>query len=123
MLSFPKTYRALEKVGIKNDYSMGYAENAGFRAGIAIPFPFYNLEEEKTCELIVHPFAFMESCYIHYESLESEKIKSEISALIEEVKSVNGVFHAVWHNEYLGGKQGEKWKDLFEFMLKQGSAT
>ena len=121
MIRFPTTYDALLKAGIKNDYSMGYAESAGFRAGMAMPYPFYHLKDEKTTDLIIHPFAFMESCYIHYQSLESDQIKSEISSMMDEVKSVNGVFHAVWHNEYLGGKHEEKWKEIFEFMLNQGS--
>ena len=43
-----------------DDYSMGYVGEPGFRAGISIPFPFYNLLDEKETALMVHPFAFMD---------------------------------------------------------------
>lgn len=37
-LRFPETYRRLLEVGIQEDWSMGYADDIGFRAGIATPF-------------------------------------------------------------------------------------
>lgn len=121
-LKLPDTYLKLSDVGIKDDYSMGYSGISGFRAGICVPFPFYNLRDEKITDLIVHPFCFMESTYQYYIKLNLEQIKVELSELIEEVKKVNGIFMPVWHNESLGEwKKWKGWRSVFEHMYATAS--
>ncbi len=43
----PETYNSLLKAGISEDYSMGFPEAPGFRAGTCKPFYFYDLKNEK----------------------------------------------------------------------------
>jgi hypothetical protein len=43
-LSFPNTYRNLIDADIREDYTMGFSGEIGFRAGICTPFYFYDLE-------------------------------------------------------------------------------
>ena len=59
-LTFPKTYQWLSKLGITDDFSMGYHDKPGFRAGIAAPYVFYDLITETKTNLTVHPFVYME---------------------------------------------------------------
>ena len=40
-----KSYQILLDNGITKDYSMGYADDIGFRAGTSVPFKFFNLEK------------------------------------------------------------------------------
>ncbi|NJO69236.1 MAG: hypothetical protein HC830_08110 [Bacteroidetes bacterium] len=54
-LKFPGTYHRLMQEGITDDYSMGFHDKPGFRAGIAMPYPFYDLVNEKETTLTVHP--------------------------------------------------------------------
>jgi hypothetical protein len=56
-LRFPATYRTILACGIEEDYTLGYSSLAGFRAGIASPFLFYDLEKEEATQLRVFPFA------------------------------------------------------------------
>ncbi|MCC7297333.1 MAG: hypothetical protein IT244_03290, partial [Bacteroidia bacterium] len=55
-IQLPTTYQHLLQAGVTHDYSMGFAGNIGFRAATAHSFKFYDLSNEKSTELVVHPF-------------------------------------------------------------------
>ena len=65
-LKLPLSYRILLHAGIKDDYTMGYAGVAGFRAGISVPYPFYDLDRDMETELMVHPFCMMDTTLQKY---------------------------------------------------------
>lgn len=44
----PEHYSYLNELEIANDYSMGYPETIGFRAGTSTPYLFYDLNMEIT---------------------------------------------------------------------------
>jgi hypothetical protein len=104
-LKFPETYRNLIKAGITDDYSMGYASQAGFRAGICSPFYFYDLKNEEQTNLKIHPFAFMDSMFVDYLKLNPTQTIDCVKPLIEEVKSVNGILMSIWHNYLMSNKK------------------
>ncbi|MBN2746710.1 MAG: polysaccharide deacetylase family protein [Bacteroidales bacterium] len=115
MLSFPETYKRLIDIGITEDYTMGYASCPGFRAGIASPFYFYNLEFEMVTHLKVFPFAYMEGTLKDYQNLEPEQALKVIKNLTDAVYSVGGLMISLWHNESLGGKnRWEGWPEVYE---------
>ncbi|MDG1475899.1 MAG: polysaccharide deacetylase family protein [Vicingaceae bacterium] len=120
MLKFPDTYKALIKSGIKEDYTMGFAEKPGFRASICSPFYFYNLNEECETELKIFPFAVMEATFKYYKKTSPERTIQEILSIMQIVKTVNGSFVSVWHNESLSNEGIWKgWKIVYEKMLKE----
>ena len=69
---FAKSYQQLLACGITNDYSMGYADQIGFRAGTCTPFYFYDLENEIQTDLKVHPFAYMDGVLNDHLKLNTE---------------------------------------------------
>jgi hypothetical protein len=120
-LEFPITYQRLLKAGISEDYTMGYADIAGFRAGICTPFKFYDLTAEQETSLTVYPFQVMDVTLRQYMKLSPEEAKKKIGLLISRIEDVGGVFTGIWHNESVSDT-GE-WKDfrqVFEFMNHQG---
>src|SRR5664280_3896943 len=46
-LNMPGSYNDILKAGFSEDYSMGYPDEPGFRAGLARPYFFYNVSEDK----------------------------------------------------------------------------
>ena len=118
-LRFPETYRNLIQFGIKEDYTMGYASRTGFRAGIASPFNFYDLEREEETGLKVFPFQVMDGTLKDYLRLEPPEAIQRIRELIEKVRKVNGTFISLWHNSSLNN-QGEwkGWRKVYEEMIK-----
>ncbi len=69
ILRFPETYRRLAEMGIREDYSMGYASYPGFRAGTCSSFNFYDLTNESETDLVIFPFAVMDVTLQQYRAL------------------------------------------------------
>ncbi len=114
-ISLPETYRIYQKIGIKEDYTMGYADQAGFRAGICTPYSFFDLLEDKETSLIVHPFAYMDGTLNQYMKLSVEDAVAKVRQLKQLVRAVEGEFIGVWHNETLNNKGIWKgWTKVFE---------
>lgn len=121
IFSMPATYRNLIKLGIEEDFSMGYASATGFRAGTSRPFKFYDLQQEEATELVIHPFVMMDVTLQQYLQMDSGQALEKTIALIHKVKSVQGVFTAIWHNESLSDrKQWAGWRSVFEGMIREG---
>ena len=118
-LHLPTTYRQLIKAGITEDYSMGYANNIGFRAGIASPFLWYDLEEEKSTSLMIYPFQVMDVSLRRYLKLSPQNALEVIKPLIHSIKKVDGTFTSIWHNSSFAKRYGwEAWEDMYVEMLK-----
>ncbi|GCD80680.1 polysaccharide deacetylase family protein [Schleiferia thermophila] len=115
----PSTFRHLMELGITDEYSMGYAQVPGFRAGICTPYPFYDLEMETSTDLIIHPFALMETTFIDYLKYSPKQAAPVIFSLIDEVYSVGGHLITVWHNRTFSEYQPEwrGWNQLHQEML------
>ncbi len=119
-LLLPLTYRRLIDLDIKEDYTMGYASEPGFRASTCTPFYFYDLDTEVTTNLKVYSFAVMDSCLKYYLKIQPEQAIDKIKPLIEEIKKVDGTFISLWHNESLGdSNQWRGWKFVYEELIKE----
>ncbi len=111
----PETYRNLLKIGIDNDFSMGYATQLGFRASIASPFFFYDLEREETTTLKIHPLALMDTTLIYHLKLSPDEATKKAKKIVDEVKKVEGTFISLWHHETLSNNtESNPWRDCYE---------
>jgi len=106
-------------IGITNDYTMGYASELGFRAGIATPFTFYDLDMEQTLPITIHPFAITDDILRFNLELNCDNVLLEISEIVADVKKVNGTLISVWHNDTFSNfGLWEGWKNVYEDMVK-----
>lgn len=119
-LHLPETYRNLLALDLMEDYTMGYAAEPGFRAGICTPFFFYDLDYETETKLLVYPFAVMDGTLRDYKDVGIEEAKAIIQSLIYEVKAVNGTFISLWHNESFSDQDRWKgWREVYTYMLSK----
>ena len=113
-LELPRTYRSLLAAGIREDYTMGYADAPGFRAGISGPFPWYDLKAEAATELTIHPFAVMDVTLKEYLALDPEAGLERAAGLLNAVYKVGGVFCTLWHNSSFSGIGNWKpWRGMY----------
>jgi len=117
-LKLPVSYRNLLKAGVKEDYSMGYPDEPGFRAGIARPFYFYDVMNDCLTNLKIIPFQVMDATLYKYKKLEDKASDEVIIKLMEETRRVGGLFVTIWHNtSLLDSPEGRPWRGVFESML------
>ena len=118
-MNLPRSYQKLIELDISDDYTMGFASQAGFRAGIAVPFQFFDLENDMATPLWVHPFALMDGTMRDYLDLDAEASLALAKQLVDEVKSVGGTFIYLTHNETLGGeKRWTGWPEMYRQLLE-----
>jgi hypothetical protein len=116
-LTIPETYRNLNKLGIKEDYTLGFASKPGFRA--CTSFHFYDLEKEEQTLLKIFPFQVMDGTLNQYMNLKPEEALGKIRKIVNSVKFVNGTFISLWHNESIGEQREWKgWSGVYEEVLK-----
>ncbi|MBN2487374.1 MAG: polysaccharide deacetylase family protein [Bacteroidales bacterium] len=121
LLKFPGTYRNLIKLGIREDYSIGWGSQAGFRAGISRPFPFYDLLAEKQTHLMLVPFVAMDRTLKDYMKLTPDEAISLLDQLKEYTKQIGGWFVLLWHNDSIGDTgEWKGWRPVFEKSLGYG---
>jgi len=97
-MSFPNTYEDLISIGITDDYTMGFADQIGFRAGMAISFQFYNLEKEQQRPLTIHPFQVMDGSLKDYMQLSPKEAIKQAQTIKKTTKEIHGRFVSIFHN-------------------------
>jgi len=116
-LNLPTSYRNLVELEINRDFTMGYIDTLGFRAGTCTPFQFYDLDYEVQTPLQINPYHCLDFALLKYKS---ELDKTEhLQKLIDEVKAVNRTFTAVFHNyTFSDAPRWEGYKSLFNIILE-----
>lgn len=118
-VQIPGTYMQIAAAGIDHEYSMGFADAFGFRAGTGHSFRFYNLQTEETSTLIVHPFCAMEVSAKNYMQLSAEEAAEKGNILKENCRKAGAPFCFIFHNESLSeDQQWRGWRKVWEKWLE-----
>ena len=121
VLKFPSTYQTLIGQEITDDYTMGFADHVGFRAGTARPFKWFDLTKNVVTNLTVHPFVFMDGTLNEYMKLNPDEAIKRIDVLYQEVVACGGEYSFIWHNETIGDYGIWKgWSKVFEYSVSLG---
>jgi hypothetical protein len=114
----PHTYRELIRAGITEEYSMGFADQPGFRAGTALPFRFYDLDREEASSLTVFPVTLMDGTLRDYLGLDTSAATERITRLAHIVRKNHGTFITLWHNESLDGSgRWTGWTGVYRHLI------
>ncbi|MBL0336375.1 MAG: polysaccharide deacetylase family protein [Chitinophagaceae bacterium] len=116
--SMPESFRRLLEAGMTEDYSMGYGSINGFRASVASPFFWFDLEKNAETHLQLFPFCYMDANSYYEQGQDAAGAYTEMKNYYEKVKAVDGLFISIWHNTFLGTeKRFEGWKEAYRTLF------
>lgn len=93
-----QTQSCWESAGIREDYTLGFAEREGFRCGTCHPYPLYDLANDRPTAIIEHPLIAMDMTFIQYRKMKVEKTLLKIKELQNICQQMEGDFVLLWHN-------------------------
>ncbi|MDR0348652.1 MAG: polysaccharide deacetylase family protein [Tannerella sp.] len=96
----PEDMAALELSGITDDYTMGYADAAGFRLGTSRPVCRIDCVNKRLSSLMLHPLTVMDSTLSEqeYMGLSEQEAVDYCMHLIRQVEMHHGELTLLWHN-------------------------
>lgn len=100
VLSIPDDGDAVAAAGIRDGYTLGFADVAGFRMGTCQPFPVFDPIEFRHIEATEHPLAVMDCTLVwkRYMGLSQVDAIRYCVALAEEVRNHGGELVVLWHS-------------------------
>jgi hypothetical protein len=114
-LHIPHSYQLLAQLGIESDWSMGYPEAIGFRAGTSVPFIWYDIVLDQTSKITVVPFCIMDVTCRNYKNLSPQESINIGLSIKSKVQLMGGTFCFIFHNESVSESHPWKgWKNVIE---------
>jgi len=112
------TLQVWRSCGIEHDYTLGYAEQPGFRCGTCHPYPLYDIENDFATDIIEHPLIVMDGSIFDYLKLSEEDGYTLVSQLYRRCKAVEGDFTILWHNHVLGRQFSSYYQKIYLRLLQ-----
>lgn len=106
-LGEPEDTREMIAAGIRHDYSMGYADIAGFRLGTCRAVRAINPNNRALTDLTMHPLTAMDYTLTNADAMalgEGEAFDYMIQ-LISQIEQYGGEVNLLWHNEVFSIEQ------------------
>jgi hypothetical protein len=116
----PEDMEYLGIAGLTEDYTMGYADVAGFRLGTSLPVRYINPVTRRLSSLILHPLVVMDCTLneIKYMNLTKDRAEEYCMRLIEHIRNVNGELTLLWHNTSAIERHGYL-RDLYSKLINK----
>jgi hypothetical protein len=94
----PITWRNWDRAGLDYDSTLGFADDIGFRAGVCLEYPVFDLEARVQLGLRELPLAVMEGAALDRLGLGHEAAAEAIAEVRETCRRYGGTFTLLWHN-------------------------
>lgn len=116
----PEDMQFLIDAGITDDFSLGYADMAGFRLGTCRPLKWINPVSMKVTELCLHGLTIMDRTLDdkRYMYMNSHDAYQYCVQLIDCIESYNGELSLLWHNNSVEKTPQSYHRKLYVDLLK-----
>jgi hypothetical protein len=114
----PEDYKYLEEAGIKEDFSMGYADVAGYRLGTSRAVRWIEPETYRVSGLMLHPLTVMDVTLMgeRYMGMGEEEAVRYCEVLVRGAEKVGGDVSLLWHNS----SPLEVYRKVLEMIMREG---
>ncbi|WP_224489026.1 polysaccharide deacetylase family protein [Robertkochia flava] len=116
-IQIPETYRAVVEAEFNEDYTMGYSDRVGFRAGTCTPFYFYDISFEEQLPVLINPVAVIYSALYQYQNI--KRAREKMKSIRKEISEVGGDFNIVFSNEVLNFTEYNSMTSLYQEMVSE----
>ena len=96
----PSHLASLENIGITDDFTMGYADVAGFRLATTRPAIWINPATGRLSRLVLHPLSVMDATLAdpRYMGMDAESAREYCISLFHTIRRYGGEVCLLWHN-------------------------
>ncbi|MBE6312580.1 MAG: hypothetical protein E7076_05440 [Bacteroidales bacterium] len=113
----PQDFTAFDACGITDDFTMAFADEAGFRLGTCYSVRYINPVDGSLHALHLHPLALMDVTLEKYMRLSGENALNFSMNMLQAIKSVGGEVTLLWHNNSFY-TSGDYHRPLYKTLLK-----
>ena len=100
----PTTWRAWEQAGMSYDSSLGFPDQTGFRCGVCIDYPVFDLLARQPLKLYERPLLVMEQALLRDGAPTDRQGPETVARLRDRCKLFDGNFTLLWHNSRLASR-------------------
>jgi peptidoglycan/xylan/chitin deacetylase (PgdA/CDA1 family) len=113
-------FATLDSLGFLYDSTLGFADQPGFRAGIAQPFRPWDLDREQPLRLVEIPLAAMDVTLAEerYLNLSARDAAAHLGALVDWAAEHGGGFSVIWHSEQWDSAAHPGWDRLYRRFME-----
>ena len=115
----PDDLEMLIAAGITDDFSMGYADIAGFRLGTCRPVQWINPRSRSLTPLVLHSLTVMDVTLSEkrYMFMNAHDALQYCKSLIKTVERFNGEISLLWHNNTVENNASLYHRQLYKDLL------
>lgn len=116
----PENIKELEHSGITDDFSLGYADIAGFRLGTCRPMKWITPDTMELTDITIHPLSIMD-CTLDepkYMGLNENDAYNYCKHIIDTVRQHNGELVLLWHNSVVSRIDKSYHRNLYKKIIE-----
>lgn len=118
--AMPGSPSLLLTLGVEEDYTMGFVDVVGYRAGTSRPFYWFDWEKGSVTTLKVVPFWGMDVALKNYMKCTPDQAALKVEQARAYIEGCNGDWRMIWHNESVNDwSEWKGWEKVLEQFLKR----
>lgn len=110
------TYRQWEDAGTEYVSNYGFQHRFGYRCGIAVRFPLFDIYERRQLKLYELPFVIMDTV-MYRNHPDIDLVLGEIKEIVADVIKYNGELCLNWHTNVFNMPEMRKYKKVYKFIF------